>query len=171
MRGYAASRDKPIRHNARARKAKKKVGRPAKRPSNYRRPTLLLRKLLSAPGKMITEKSCVRCKEIKPLSEFYLWNKGARGKAYRSDCKICYKIYVKNMRIVYPDPRRQGGNPTYQEYQRDYYKKNVGKFLEYRRLFLIRNPGYFTNKSRERRIRLKEQQIQAEQALNDRDCS
>lgn len=153
------------------RKRKKKAHHKAKRTSRNPRPTLLLHSIRSAPGKRMRKKVCTRCKENKWLTEFYINHKPGRGQSYKSECKRCgnerSRLRIARLR----KKKNQGGDPDYQAYQREYYKKNRERFQEYRRKFLIRNPDYFKKKSRERHARLKQQRLDAKAALNDKDCA
>lgn len=117
------------------------------------------------------KKVCTQCKETKWLSEFYTNFKKGRGVSYRSECKVCERERSRVRMLKKRNKKNAGGDPDYQQYQRDYYKKNRDKFLEYRKKFLERNPDYFKKKSRERHARLKQQRIEARAALNDKDCA
>ncbi len=171
MRSDKFFREESISSDSRSKKRKKKARNKTKRPPNYRRPTLLLHSLRAAPGKRIRKKACTLCKEKKWLNEFYITFKPDRGSSYKSECKKCSieRSHKRNNQLK--KRRNLGGDPIYQAYQRDYYKKNKEKFLEYRRLFLIRHPEYFKKKSRERYARLKQARLDAHEALNDKDCS
>ncbi len=44
-------------------------------------------------------KKCTRCGEVKPLTEFYLFNKkGKNKKIYSLYCKVCYTEYQRERR-------------------------------------------------------------------------
>lgn len=171
MRCNKVSRSKRVCGKPRSSKKKKKAHSKASRTPKNRRPTLLLRNIQNAPGKRIRKKSCTRCQEVKWLSEFYLSNKTGRGLSYKSECKDCFnRITTERKRALRKKIKNAGGNPLYQEYQREYYKKNRDKFVEYRRKRNEKFPDYFKIKSKERRQRLRAQELKAKEALTDRDC-
>lgn len=117
------------------------------------------------------KKVCTQCKENKWLTDFYVSNKPGRGPSYKSECKKCGYERSRERINRTRKKKNQGGDPVYQAYQREYYQKNIEKFKEYRRLFLIRNPDYFKIKNRTRRERIQVADKQAREALNDKDCS
>lgn len=43
---------------------------------------------------IIIQKACSKCKQIKPVSEFYKWQRAKDG--HHAACKMCYKIYSKS---------------------------------------------------------------------------
>lgn len=89
-------------------------------------------------------KTCSKCGETKPLSEFYKSGKNnskAAGQKYRSDCKDCCrgpaqkrykKYYKKNKDKVIEKGKKyyKDNGDARREYQRDYYGKNREKEIK-----------------------------------------
>lgn len=69
-------------------------------------------------------KQCVKCEQIKPLTEFYIIPKsknGYRGDGWRGTCKMCWAFYAKQYRLT-----RQGKTKTL-EASRRFWKTNKSK--------------------------------------------
>ena len=58
-------------------------------------------------------RTCTKCKEVRPLSEFYKQKKGPGG--LHCWCKSCYKVINKN------DYQKRGGKVWQQEYLKNKY--------------------------------------------------
>lgn len=74
-----------------------------------------------------TEKSCKACDTIKPTTEFYSYNDKHSAK-----CKPCHNLYCKTYyhSKAIPTPEQRA---AYNEYMRDYRKKNSEKTAAYQR--------------------------------------
>lgn len=66
-------------------------------------------------------KLCARCKESKPLSDFYINRGGGRVRPH-SYCKVCFNVLGKS--------RRERKYNHYIEASREYYKKNRESLLK-----------------------------------------
>jgi len=77
----------------------------------------------------MTNKTCNRCGEIKPLSEFYK-NKGMRD-GHLKQCKECSNAYFKKY--------RQENAESIREFQKKYAQKNAEKLRDYQKKYRQEN--------------------------------
>lgn len=84
---------------------------------------------LNVKAPILTEKRCSKCKEIKPISEFY---KDNRLKRHRAKCKECIKSADRHYRLTNPKKVK--------ERHLKYYLSNSEKINEYVRQWRLNNP-------------------------------
>jgi hypothetical protein len=74
-------------------------------------------------------KTCSKCKETKPLSEFYKHKKTKDGLSCW--CKYCLKSYLKEYNKEYQKSEKYKEylkSDKYKEYQKEYYKEHLKKY-------------------------------------------
>lgn len=113
------------------------------------------------------QKGCTICKSVKPLTEFYRCLNGARGYVFKSECKECTIQRNSSSEKKSHYTKKRSGDPKYQEYQREYYRKNIEKFRKYRNEFKLRHPEYHKHRYAKRQ---EEKQL-VKQALRENDIS
>ena len=78
---------------------------------------------------IITEKACTKCKEIKPLSEF--WKEKGTKDGFKCWCKSCRNKLARKWRTKNKD--------RINKELRDWYKSNPGKNKEYHDKWIVDN--------------------------------
>lgn len=93
------------------------------------------------PQQRIATKRCIRCGEIKPITEFYF--RSDRPGKFKPECKPCYYISEKKSKSAHPETRaayyrnnpeklRQARRATYQNIRKDF-RRCMTKSLDVRR--------------------------------------
>ena len=86
-------------------------------------------------------KTCYKCKEEKPFSDFY--KNRTKKDGLCNECKICVKEYNKSYyKKIYKERKRkqyQENNFYYREYSRKYYQENKERKKEYDRKYKQEN--------------------------------
>ena len=93
-------------------------------------------------------KQCSRCKQFKPLDEFYKFERGAFG--VMSICKECIKQYERGRRSngqkrcndrYKNDPEYREWNKAHPEQSKEWRKNHLERFREYQREYKREHPG------------------------------
>jgi hypothetical protein len=87
------------------------------------------------------DKKCVKCNQIKKLSNYYLKSNGN----YKTQCKQCEKDLYKLRRLVNPNIKKEY-NKQYRKNNPDYlknWKENNSEYKEYAKQYYTENKEYF----------------------------